>query len=124
MDITLQMAVLECDRYVLAVPCGEIDAFTGPVFRERLLDVVGDRPLIIDMAAVTFFDCAAVKAIIAAVRRCRERGTALAVAALRPSTEHVFRLARLTEIMPVCGSIQEAVWCVIPPTDEEIAAWF
>jgi anti-sigma B factor antagonist len=123
MDIALEMAVLESDRYVLAMPRGEIDAYTGPAFRQQLLDVIGARPLIIDMTEVSFFDCAALKVVIAAERRCRGRGTALAVAGLRPGAEQVFRLARLDEMVPLCATIQEAVWCVVPLTDEEIAAW-
>jgi anti-sigma B factor antagonist len=123
MDIALEMAVLECDRYVLAMPRGEIDAYTGPAFRQQLLDVVGTRPLIVDMTGVMFFDCAALKVIIAAERRCRAWGAALAVAGLRPNAAQVFRLARVGEILPLCVTIQEAVWCVVPLTDEEIAAW-
>jgi anti-sigma B factor antagonist len=124
MDIVLPMAVVECARYVLAMPRGEIDAYNEPVFRQQLFDAVGDRPLIIDMTEVSFLDCAALGAILAAERRCRERGSALAVAALRPGAEQVFRLARAAGAVPLCPTIQEAVWCVVPLTDEEIASWF
>ena len=65
MDIALEMTVIDCPRYVLAMPRGEIDAHTEPVFR----------------------------------------------------------LARAGEIVPLCPTIQEAVWCVVPLTDEEIASW-
>lgn len=124
MHIALEMAVIECPRYVLAMPRGEIDAYTGPAFREQLFDVIRARPLIIDMTEVSFFDCSALKVIIAAERHCRERGSALAVAGLRPGAEHVFRLARVADVVPLCHTIQEAVWCVVPLTDEEIAFWF
>jgi anti-sigma B factor antagonist len=123
MDIALEMAVLESDRYVLAMPHGEIDAYTESAFRERLLDVVGTRPLIIDMAGVGFFDCTALNVIVTVERRCRARGIGVAVAGLRPAARQVFRLARVEEILPLCATIQEAVWCVMPLTDEEIAAW-
>jgi anti-anti-sigma factor len=123
MNIALEMAVVECPRYVLAMPRGEIDAHTGPAFRERLFDLIRSRPLIIDMTDVSFFDCSALKVIIAAERHCREHGSALAVAGLRPGAAQVFRLARVTEIVPLCPTVQEAVWCVVPLTDEEIASW-
>jgi anti-sigma B factor antagonist len=123
MDIALEMTVIDCPRYVLAMPHGEIDAHTEPVFRRRLFDVIRARPLIIDMSDVSFFDCAALKAVIAAERRCRDRGSALAVTGLRAGAEQVFRLARAGEIVPLCPTIQEAVWCVVPLTDEEIASW-
>ena len=124
MEIALEMAVLESDRYILAMPRGEIDTHTGPAFRQQLLDLIGARrPIIIDMTGVTFFDCAALKVVIAAERCCRARGTMLAVAGLRQGAEQVFRLARTGEIIPLCATIQEAVWCVVPLSDEEIAAW-
>lgn len=123
MDIALEMAVLETDRYVLAMPRGEIDAYTGPGFRDQLLDLIGTRPIIIDMSEVTFFDCAALKVIITTERQCRAAGGALAVAGVRPGAEQVFRLARVGEIVPLCTTIQEAVWCVVPLSDDEIAAW-
>jgi anti-sigma B factor antagonist len=123
MDIALEMTVLDADRYVLAMPRGEIDAYTGPVFRKHLLDAIDRRPLIIDMSEVSFVDCAVLKAVIAADRRCRARGTALAIAGLRPAAEQVFRLGRIGEIAPLCLSVQEAVWCVVPMSDKEISAW-
>jgi anti-anti-sigma factor len=123
MDIALEMAVVECSRYVLAMPRGEIDAYTEPAFRQQLFDVIGACPLIIDMTEVSFFDCSALKAIIAAERQCRELGSALAVAGLHPAAEQVCRLAGVGEIMPLCQTIQEAVWCVVPLTDGEIASW-
>jgi anti-sigma B factor antagonist len=122
-DIAPDMAVVECERYVLAMPRGEIDARTGPAFRKQLFDLIRARPLIIDMTDVSFFDCAALKAVIAAERRCRQRGTALAIAGLRPGIDQVFRLARIGEVVPLCATIREAVWCVVPLTDDEIASW-
>jgi anti-sigma B factor antagonist len=123
MDIVLEMAVVECTRYVLAMPRGEIDAYTEPAFRRQLFDAIRTSPMIIDMTEVSFIDCSALKAILAADRHCREHGSALAVAGLRPAAEQVFRLARVAEIVPLCRTIQEAVWCVVPLADEEIAAW-
>lgn len=123
MDIALEMAVVECERYVLAMPRGEIDATTGPTFRKQLFDLIRARPLIVDLTEVSFFDCAALKAVVAAERRCRQRGSALAIAGLRPGVSHVLRLARLGDAIPLCATVQEAVWCVVPLTDEEIASW-
>jgi anti-sigma B factor antagonist len=123
MDIALEMVVIDCPRYVLAMPRGEIDAHTEPAFRQQLFDVIRARPLIIDMTEVSFFDCAALKAVIAAERRCRDRGSALAVTGLRSGAEQVFRLSRAGDIVPLCPTIQEAVWCVVPLTDEEISSW-
>ncbi len=123
MHIALEMAVVESSRYVLAMPRGEIDAYTEPAFRRQLFEAIGARPLIVDMTEVSFFDCSALNAIIAAERQCRDTGSALAVAGLRPGAEQVFRLARVAEIMPLCRTIQEAVWCVVPLSDEEIASW-
>lgn len=124
MDIVLEMAVVECARYVLAMPRGEIDACTEPALRQQLFDVIGARPLIIDMTEVSFFDCSALNAILAAERHCREHGSALAVAGLRPGADHIFRLAGFAEMVPLCHTIQEAVWCVVPLADEEIASWW
>lgn len=123
MNIALDMAVVDCPRYVLAMPRGEIDAHTGPAFCEQLFDLIHERPLIVDMTEVSFFDCSALRVIIAAERQCRDHGSALAVAGLRPGAEQVFRLAHVTDIVPLCPTIQEAVWCVVPLTDEEIASW-
>lgn len=123
MNIALEMAVIDCPHYVLAMPRGEIDAHTGPAFRKQLFDVIRARPLIIDMAEVSFFDSSALNVIVAAERHCREHGIALAVAGLRPGAEQVFRLSHVAEVVPLCPTIQEAVWCVVPLTDEEIASW-
>lgn len=123
MDITLDMVVVDCDRYVLIMPRGEIDTYTESSFRRQVLGAVGDRPLVIDMSDVTFCDCSALNVIVLAEQRCRVRNTLLAIAGLRPYAAQVFRFARIDGIVPLCPTIQEAVWCVAPLTDEEIAAW-
>ena len=53
--------------------CGEIDVYSAPALRDELLRVIRHcgPQLVLDLAGVTFIDCAGVSALLATRRRAR-----------------------------------------------------
>ena len=125
MDVALDMFALECDDYTLAVPRGEVDAFTGRTFRERLLELVAtaDRPLLVDMSGVPFFSAAGLNAVVAAEKLARHRGVLIAYFGLVSCVERPFRITGVDKVALICPTFQDAVWCVVPLSDAEIESW-
>jgi anti-sigma B factor antagonist len=123
-DIAVDMVVLEYDRYVLVMLYGELDIYTGRDLREQLTCLAGgtDRPVIIDMAGVPFCDGSAQAILLATERRARSQGHSIALIGLTPQIHRVFRLTGLTLVLPVCTTLREAQWCVLPLSDTEIEA--
>ena len=44
-----------------------------------------------------------------------------ALVGVHPFTAKLFRILKLE--VPLCRSTEEALWCLLPPTDEEIRDW-
>lgn len=119
-DIVVDMVVLDSAEYTVALLCGEIDCFTGPGLHARLLDLAAAtrRPLVIDMSGVTFCDGSALRMLSTTGRRCAEDG--LAIVGLRPFLANLFRAFGLHERLPLCGTLDEALWCLLPLADDMI----
>jgi anti-sigma B factor antagonist len=125
MDVALDMFAMECEDYTLAMPRGEVDAFTGHTFRGRLIELVttADRPLLVDMSGVPFFSAAGLNAVVAAEKLSRRRGVPIAYFGLVPCVERPFRITGVDKVALICPTMQDAIWCVLPLSDAEIESW-
>ncbi|GAA2577012.1 STAS domain-containing protein [Actinomadura fulvescens] len=124
-DTAVDMVVVERERHVTVLLSGEMDRVSAPAVRYRLLDLAGaaGRPLVLDLAGVSFFDAEGLRVVSAAARRCDELGIGLATVGVRPFAAKMFRLLRLHERIPLCSSTEEALWCLLPITDADLADW-
>ncbi len=96
---------------VLAV-AGSLDA--GPhadAFRHVVQEVLdrGVARLVLDLEAVHFLDSAGLGEIVAARRRCRERGGALVLARPRGKPRDLIALTRVDILVPVLDDLDAAV---------------
>lgn len=94
---------LDCPVPAVEV-AGEIDVASGPCLQEQASFVmrVHGPCLALDLAGVTFIDCAGVGALLGICRTARTLGGSVWVAAASPS---VRRLVRITRLQPVLGVV-------------------
>jgi anti-sigma B factor antagonist len=90
-------------------PAGRLDGVTSLEFQEHLRQSVSGATtgVVVDFAAVEYISSAGLRALVAAARQrqdCR-----LAVAALQPIVQEIFRIARFQHVMPIFASVDEAV---------------
>ena len=83
---------------------GEIDVASGPLLSEQawLIMRAHGPHLALDLAGVTFIDCAGVSALLALCRAARTLGGSVRLAAASPC---VRRLVRITGLQPVLGIV-------------------
>ncbi|HEX2314681.1 MAG TPA: STAS domain-containing protein [Thermomonospora sp.] len=124
-DIVVDMVVVDSERYSVVLLCGEIDCYTGPGLQARLLELAEEagRPLVLDMSGVSFCDGSALRMLSATERQCAEHGVSLAIMGLRPFLANLFQAFGMHERIPLCTALDEALWRVLPPADDEIRAW-
>ncbi|MFB6398210.1 STAS domain-containing protein [Polymorphospora lycopeni] len=80
---------------------GEIDLATAPALRDRLLTLLHDqRPavLIVDLAGVTFLDCAGISALIGVRNAAGETGCQIWIAYPQPFVRRVLEVTGLLGI--------------------------
>ncbi|MDL4817964.1 STAS domain-containing protein [Actinomadura opuntiae] len=121
-DTAVAMVVIEHERHTTVLLTGEMDRASAPAVRTRLMHFAA-RPIVLDVAGVSFFDAEGMRAVAHCARRCEDNGAALAVVGARPFAQRMFRVLGLDERIPLCSSMDEALWCALPRSDDEIAAW-
>lgn len=93
---------------VLAL-AGDIDIHTAPALREQLANLEADgAAVVVDLAGVNFLDSSALGALVAAHRTLSDTGGSLRLAAPKAHVRKVFLITRLTEVIPLYESVEEA----------------
>jgi anti-sigma B factor antagonist len=97
----------ESEVIVLA-PSGALDAYTVADFR-AIVATLPMRParVVIDLTTVSFLDSAGLGALVGAIRRVRDAGGTVAVAAQR-APSRVLRTAGLDRIVTITEQLDEA----------------
>jgi anti-anti-sigma factor len=121
-DTAVAMVVIDHERHTTVLLTGEMDRISAPAVQGRL-EHLAVRPVILDLAGISFLDAEGVRAVSHCARRCDEHGAALAVVGARPFARRMFEILGLDERIPLCTTMDEALWCAVPRTDDEIAAW-
>ncbi|GII77663.1 anti-sigma-B factor antagonist [Sphaerisporangium rufum] len=91
---------------ILAVT-GEIDLYTAPRLQAefaRLLET-GPERVVIDMSGVEFCDSTGMNVLLSALKRMRERGGVLEVAAPRPAVRKILQVTGLDSVFTVYDAI-------------------
>ena len=92
-------------------PVGEVDVFTAPLLRERLVELVegGARRLIVDLSEVSFLDSTGLAVLVGVWQRMRNHDGFFAVAAANERIERVLRTTRLDESLKLHRTVEDAV---------------
>ena len=97
------------DAHLLCRPVGAIDAFSVSEFRAAVAAVPSATSLVVDLSGVSFLDSAGLGALIGAVRRLRQLGGEVTIAAPRPLIARVLHTTGFDRIVSIFASVGEAV---------------
>lgn len=89
---------------------GEIDVHTVPRLR-ACLDELGDgrrQRVVVDLTGIEFLDSSALGALLGGQRKVEDAGGSMSVVCAQPRILKVFQITRLTEVIPVFTSVDEA----------------
>lgn len=105
----LDVVVIENDGDTLLRVVGEVDSYTAPLLRRRLLDQVGRGAgeVLVDLAETTLIDSTGLGVLVSASARLRERGGRLVVVCTSPFLREVFALSGVDQLVHVVGAAGE-----------------
>ncbi|NAS22075.1 STAS domain-containing protein [Herbidospora galbida] len=92
---------------VMAV-IGEIDLYTAPRLQSEFTRVLEETALdrvVIDMSGVEFCDSTGMNVLLSALKRLKERGGVLEVAAPRPAVRKILQVTGLDSVFTVHESV-------------------
>ena len=109
MDLSLEDRQ-EGDRTIVVVG-GEIDVYTAPKLREKLIDLVsgGHYHLVVDMEGVEFLDSTGLGVLVGGLKRVRAHEGSLRLVCTQERILKIFRITGLTKVFPIHASVEEAV---------------
>ncbi len=90
---------------------GEVDMYTAPQLKERLLDLIdgGAKRIVVDLSAVTFIDSTALGVLIGGVRRVHGAGGAMSLVVTSRAVERVLSITGLDRVFSIHSTLDEAI---------------
>ena len=109
MDLSLETRT-EGGRTVVEVG-GEIDVYTAPQLRERVVDLVaaGQVDLVLDLSDVEFLDSTGLGVLVGALNRVRANDGSLALILTQERILKIFEITGLRKVFPIYSTVAEAV---------------
>src|SRR5256886_11151961 len=89
---------------------GEIDVYTAPQLRERLISLVecGDRQVVVDLARVEFLDSTGLGVLVGALKRLRGVDGELSLVCAQERLLKIFRITGLDRVFTLYESVDAA----------------
>ena len=110
MELTLNVHS-EGPGYTIVAVGGEIDVYSAPRLRERLLDLVeeGSYRLIVDMEAVEFLDSTGLGVLVGGLKRVRAHDGSLDLVCTQERILKIFRITGLTKVFGIHETVDDAI---------------
>ncbi|MEV0582711.1 STAS domain-containing protein [Nonomuraea sp. NPDC050310] len=95
--------------HALVEIAGEIDLYTAPRLQSEFTRLLQDGPqrVVIDMSQVEFCDSTGMNVLLSALKRIKEQGGVLDVAAPRPAVRKILQVTGLDSVFTVHESVPE-----------------
>ena len=109
MDLDLKVR-RQGDHAVLEV-AGEIDVYTAPKLREKLIELVneGSFHLVVDLERVDFLDSTGLGVLVGGLKRVRNHDGSLKLVCTQEKILKIFRITGLTKVFSIYDSVDDAV---------------
>jgi anti-sigma B factor antagonist len=94
---------------VLAVR-GEVDVYTAPRLRERLIELVsqGSHQVVVDLEGVDFLDSTGLGVLVGGLKRLRSHDGNMILVCTQPRILKVFEITGLTKVFSIHDSVESA----------------
>ena len=109
MDLGLDVS--ERDGYSVLSVRGEVDVYTAPKFRERLIELVseGKYRIVVDLQGVDFLDSTGLGVLVGGLKRLRSHDGDLVLVCTQGRILKVFEITGLTKVFAIHDSVEAAV---------------
>ncbi|MEX2253274.1 MAG: STAS domain-containing protein [Thermoleophilaceae bacterium] len=90
---------------------GEVDLYTAPEFKERLVQLIedGKKQIVVDLSEATFIDSTTLGVLVGGVKRLRPEGGALTLVCSDENITKIFEITGLDRVFPIHATRDEAL---------------
>src|SRR4026209_2736031 len=116
MNFDIKTEPIGGDAYVIALT-GEVDLYTAPEFKQRLLDVIGKgaKNVIVDFSDTTFIDSTTLGVLVGGGERLRTNDGQLSLVCSDRNITKIFEITGLDRVFTIHSTPEEAVASINPP---------
>ena len=107
----LSLATREVAGHTVVEVRGEVDVYTAPELRERLLEIINEgdaRRVIVDLRPVDFMDSTGLGVLVGALKRVRMSGGDLSLVCDSETLLKIFRITGLDRVFALHGTVEAA----------------
>jgi anti-sigma B factor antagonist len=107
----LGLDVTERNGYAILAVRGEVDVYTAPRLRERLVELVsqGKHQIVVDLESVDFLDSTGLGVLVGGLKRLRSHDGDLGLVCTQHRILKVFEITGLTKVFSIHDSVDAAV---------------
>ena len=107
----LGLDVTESDGATVLAVRGEVDVYTAPRLREKLVELVaqGRYTIVVDLEAVDFLDSTGLGVLVGGLKRVRSHDGDLILVCTHQRILKVFEITGLTKVFTIHDSLDAAV---------------
>ena len=89
---------------------GEIDVYTAPKLREKLIELVseGSYDVVVNLEGVDFLDSTGLGVLVGALKRVKAHDGSLALICTQDKILKIFKITGLTKVFPIHESVEDA----------------
>ena len=110
MNFQIQDQEVDQETHIIELG-GEVDLYTAPEFKERLVQVIedGKKRLVVDLSKATFIDSTTLGVLVGGVKRLRPTGGSLSLVCTDQNISKIFEITGLDRVFPIYKSRDEAL---------------
>src|SRR5918992_2831631 len=89
---------------------GEIDVYTAPKLREKLIELVseGSHNVVVNLEGVDFLDSTGLGVLVGALKRVKAHDGSLSLVCTQDKILKIFKITGLTKVFPIHSSVDAA----------------
>ena len=98
---------------------GEIDLYTAPEFKERMVELIdaGKKHIVVDLSTATFIDSTTLGVLVGGVKRLRPTGGTLALVCSDQNITKIFEITGLDRVFAIHATREEALASMRSPAE-------
>jgi anti-sigma B factor antagonist len=106
----LGLEVQKVGSYSVVMVEGEIDVYTAPKLREKLIELVseGSYDVVVNLEGVDFLDSTGLGVLVGALKRVKAHDGSLSLVCTQDKILKIFKITGLTKVFPIHDSVDEA----------------
>ncbi len=107
----LSLATRTVGEHTVLEVGGEVDVYTAPRLRERLLELIdgGARRVVVDLGRVDFLDSTGLGVLIGGLKRLRSAEGSFALVCDKEPLLKIFRITALDQVFPLHPTVDAAI---------------